>query len=64
MYFSVYKSDQNNQYYWYMASDNHKKIADGAEGYHNKTDCINGIKLVKANAAAAGIWDAELKKWI
>lgn len=64
MYFILFKSDKNNQWYWNMNADNHKIIATGAEGYVNKQDAVNGIYLVKANAAAAKVYDKSQEKWL
>lgn len=64
MYFVLFKSTANNQWYWNINADNHKKIADGAEGYVNRADCLHGINLIKQNAATAGIYDFEQKKWL
>lgn len=46
MYFFIYK-DRSNQWRWRLVAANHKTIADSAESYHNKQDCLNGISLVK-----------------
>lgn len=45
MYFVLYKS--SNNWYWTLYAANNRKIADGAEGYWNKQDALNGINLVK-----------------
>lgn len=64
MYFILFKSTQNNQWYWNLNADNNQKIAAGAEGYINKQDAIHGINLVKANAAASNIYDKSQEKWL
>lgn len=64
MYFHLYKSQNNNQWYWRLKSANHNTIADGAEGYINKQDAIHGINLVKNGAAHARTYDESEKKWI
>lgn len=64
MYFHLFKSDKNNQWYWSLKADNHATIADGSEGYVNKQGAINGINLVKKNAASSQIWDSEARQWI
>ena len=46
MKFEVYK-DEQNEYRWRLRATNHEIIADSAEGYHNLTDCLHGIHLVK-----------------
>ena len=47
----VYK-DANSQYRWRYVSTNGRIIADSAEGYYNKSDCLNGIAIVKGSANA------------
>lgn len=64
MYFIIFKSDKNNQWYWNINSENHKIIATGAEGYVNKQDALHGINLVKNNASKAPIFDKSQEKWI
>ena len=64
MYFILFKSDKNNQWYWNLNAANHKVIATGAEGYINKQDAINGINLVKANAATVKVYDKSVDKWM
>ncbi|WP_090828237.1 YegP family protein [Nitrosovibrio tenuis] len=64
MYFILYKSVDDSQWYWQCRADNHEPVADGAEGYVNKEDALYGIKRVKGNAATAGIYDDYLAKWI
>ncbi len=46
MYFSIYKSEKNNQFYWTLFADNNNVIATGGEGYVNKQDAYHGVKLV------------------
>ena len=64
MHFILYKSTSNNQWYWQFRADNHEPIADGAEGYINKQDALNGINRVRANAASSPIWDDSQKKYL
>ena len=49
MFYFLYK-DVSHFWRWTLYSSNHKKIADSAEGYHNKSDAMAGINLVKATA--------------
>lgn len=51
MYYAKYK-DANGQWRWYLASANHKKIANSGEGYYNEADCDAAITLVKGSYAA------------
>jgi uncharacterized protein YegP (UPF0339 family) len=48
MYFEIYK-DSSNQWRWRLKGANHEIIAQG-ESYHNKTDCLGAISLVKSTA--------------
>jgi uncharacterized protein YegP (UPF0339 family) len=45
----VYK-DRANEWRWTYFAANSRKIADSAEGYKNKEDCLNGIRIMKASA--------------
>lgn len=56
--FKVYR-DVKGEYRWNLEADNGKKIADSGEGYINKSDCLNGINLVKKHAPTAGIEDVS-----
>lgn len=51
MYYYVYK-DASSQWRWRLYAANNRVIADSGESYHNKADCLAGIALVKASAAA------------
>ncbi len=51
MKFYVYK-DNAGEWRWYLKAVNNKKVADSAEGYTNKQDCLDGIKLVKSASNA------------
>jgi uncharacterized protein YegP (UPF0339 family) len=64
MYFILYRSEKNSQWYWNLNSDNHKVIATGAEGYVNKQDALHGINLVKTNAASAMVYDKSQEKFV
>lgn len=64
MYFILFKSDKNNQWYWNLNSDNNQVIATGGEGYVNKQDAIHGLDLVKANAGKAKTYDKSKEAWL
>lgn len=64
MYFILFKSTANSQWYWNLNADNHQIIATGAEGYTSKQGALHGLNLVKQNAASSKVWDDELKKWL
>jgi len=51
MYFKLYK-DIANQWRWTLFASNHKKVADSAESYWNRDDCLHGISLVKGSSSA------------
>jgi len=42
-------TDQVGQWRWYLKAANNKKIANSGEGYWNKQDCLDAIKLVKGS---------------
>lgn len=58
MIFSMYK-DAKKEWRWRFIADNQKIIADSAEGYKNRQDCINAIKLIQSNAATTPIYDID-----
>jgi uncharacterized protein len=47
--YTVYK-DAAGYYRWRYRSSNGKIIADSAESYNNKADCLNGIRIMKSSA--------------
>ena len=47
--YEVYK-DNSNEWRWRYKASNGKIIADSAEGYHNKSDCLAGIAIMKRSA--------------
>jgi uncharacterized protein YegP (UPF0339 family) len=49
MKYCIYK-DGNGEWRWRLKAANHKTIADSGEGYTNKKDCEDAIKLVKGTA--------------
>lgn len=51
MKFELYE-DTNSQWRWRLKAQNGEIIADSAESYHNKADCMNGITLVRRSMAA------------
>jgi uncharacterized protein YegP (UPF0339 family) len=50
-HYVVYQ-DQQNQWRWRLVAANNRVIADSAEGYWNKADCLRGIDLVKQSYSA------------
>jgi uncharacterized protein YegP (UPF0339 family) len=47
----VYK-DRAGQWRWFLMAANNRKLADSGEGYHNKSDCLSAIALVKGSSNA------------
>ncbi len=56
MRFQIYR-DGRGEYRWRLLADDNRTIADCAEGYGNKHDCIRGMDLVKAHATWAAVDD-------
>lgn len=51
MFYVLYK-DANNQWRWTLVAANNRKIANSGEGYHNRSDALAAISLVKSSAHA------------
>ncbi|OBR79103.1 hypothetical protein A7D35_01275 [Xanthomonas arboricola] len=60
--FVMYK-DEKGEWRWTLYAANSKKIADSAEGYQRKADCVHGARLVAAVATNAGIWNGTEQTW-
>ena len=56
MYFKIYQ-DVSYQWRWTLFSSNYKKIADSAESYRNKTDCLHGIGLVQGTNSQTPVYE-------
>jgi len=52
--FEVYK-DNNRLFRWRLRSKDNRIIAEGGEGFHNRSDCENAVNLVRVEAPKAGI---------
>jgi uncharacterized protein YegP (UPF0339 family) len=48
MIYWVYK-DSANQWRWRLRASNNRIIAVSGEAYHNRSDCLAAIELVKAS---------------
>lgn len=48
MAYYVYR-DVRNEWRWRLVATNGRIIANSGEGYHNKADCLAGIRLVKSS---------------
>jgi uncharacterized protein len=57
--YKVYK-DKKGEWRWNLKAENGKIIADSAEGYINKSDCLDAITLVKSSANAQVIRPLDL----
>lgn len=62
MYFYLFKSNVNHQWYFNIRAANHEVIAT-SEGYHNKQDAVSTINVIRRGAAIAGIFDASVSQW-
>lgn len=51
MYYQMYK-DVATHWRWRLVAGNGRIIADSAESYWNKSDCLAGINLVKGSSSA------------
>jgi uncharacterized protein YegP (UPF0339 family) len=56
MRFVIYR-DTAGYWRWRLFAANNRIIADSAESYHNKSDALAGINLVKA-AFSAPVYEA------
>lgn len=61
--FVLYK-DTKGEWRWSLYAPNSLKIADSAEGYNNRADCIHGARLVAAVSSGASIWDFTAQAWV
>lgn len=48
--FVVYM-DKRDEWRWKLKSLNGRTIADSGEGYHNRSDCMNAIALIRSEAS-------------
>ncbi len=46
MYFRVFQ-DRAFEWRWTLFAANHRKIADSAEGYSSKQNCLHGLSLIR-----------------
>ena len=46
MYYQIYQ-DVSRQWRWRLIAANSRIIANSGEAYHNKSDCLHAIALVK-----------------
>lgn len=51
--------DRAGEWRWKLVAGNNEVIADSAEGYKRREGCLNGIALVKRDAATAPVYDVS-----
>lgn len=51
MIYQIYK-DAKGEWRWRLIAPNARIVADSAQGYKNKKDCLSDIELVKQSADA------------
>ena len=51
MTYYIYR-DQSGYWRWRLVAANNRIIANSGEGYHNKSDCLHAINLVKSSGSA------------
>ncbi len=56
MYFDIYKSKRNGQYWWVAKGGNHETLCS-SELYTTKAAAKNAIRVVKEGAAGATVYD-------
>jgi uncharacterized protein YegP (UPF0339 family) len=56
MYFDIYKSTKNGQYWWVAKGENNKTLCS-SELMTTKQACKNGIRVLKDGAAGAFVYD-------
>ena len=62
--FTIYK-DAKDEWRWTLWAANHSdKIADSGEGYKNRKDCLNGIRIVMATNSQTPVQDKTTNKWL
>ena len=54
--FQIYL-DKSREYRWRLRATNSEIVADSAEGYKDKRDCLRGIEIVKTQSPGAGTED-------
>jgi uncharacterized protein YegP (UPF0339 family) len=58
MYFDIHRKTANvSQRYWWVARGNNHEILCHSEMLSSKQACINAIRVIKAGAATASVYD-------
>lgn len=63
IYFYVYKSAVNGQWYFNIRSGGNHQVIAASEGYHNKQDALSTIHVIRRGAATSRIYDASTEQW-
>lgn len=58
-YFTLFKSDKNDEYYFNLKAPNHEIIL-ASQGYASKAAAENGIESVKVNATEEGRFERNV----
>lgn len=61
MYFEIFCSSNNQQYYFNIRGANHERIAQ-SEGYIQKQGAVNAIGVIKRDAAQAPVYDKTVSQ--
>lgn len=56
MYFDIFKSSRNGQYWWVAKGENHETLGS-SELMTTKQACVHGIRVVKDGARTASVYD-------
>ena len=59
MKFELFKSSNDNQWYWRFQAANGKSIAVGGEGYHNRMDALASMNNLRMTAASSPVWEQQ-----
>lgn len=61
MYFQIYPSIRglSRQWAWRLRSANHYIIATSGESYHNKSDCMHAVNLVKGTSIFTPVYESN-----
>lgn len=64
MYFELFVSEKDDDWYWHIIADNGQIIATAGQGYASKQGALHSIRLVKNNAAKSSIYDDYHDEWL
>lgn len=56
--FTLYK-DRAGEWRWTLSAANNRHVAASGEGYVNRSDCIDAVRLVKRDAPSAPVHDVS-----